>query len=78
MAQKIIKIGSSIGVTIPKDVLEEAQLRVGDMVTLEKTPAHAEIRILPAKKSVRASKTAEWATEFVQRHIAAFKELADK
>ena len=35
MVQKIIKIGSSAGVTIPKKQLDELGLRVGDEVDIE-------------------------------------------
>ncbi len=47
MTQKVIRIGSSAGVTIPKKQLEELGLAVGDEVhvTLEpvKTPKHAKL-----------------------------------
>lgn len=34
MTQKVIKIGSSAGVTIPKKQLEELGLKIGDQVDL--------------------------------------------
>ena len=76
MAQKIIKIGTSVGVTIPKDILERAKIHVGDNVTLESNGTF--IKIVPVKPLQHASETAQWATAYVTKHIRAFKELADK
>ena len=76
MAQKIIKIGTSVGVTIPKDVLERAKIHIGDNDTLESNGVS--IKIVPVNPSQHASETAEWATAYVAKHIKAFKELADK
>ncbi len=76
MAQKIIRIGSSVGVTIPKEILKATHLEVGDQVVLGYDDRG--IHIEPQKNTTKASETAEWATEFVQKHIEAFKELADK
>lgn len=41
MVQKIIKIGSSAGVTIPKKQLDELGLRVGDEAEVTVKPANA-------------------------------------
>jgi antitoxin component of MazEF toxin-antitoxin module len=78
MAQKIITIGSSVGVTIPKEILQRSGVGLGDSVSVEFEESTAGIRILPLSRKTKASDTATWATNFVQKHIAAFKELADK
>lgn len=78
MAQKIIRIGSSVGVTIPKDMLQRSGVAVGDAVSVEFDDTDSSLRIVPFSSSVKASDTATWATAFVQKHLAAFKELADK
>lgn len=44
MVQKIIQIGSSAGVTIPKKQLQELGLRVGDEVEMSLKPANAKIK----------------------------------
>jgi putative addiction module antidote len=75
MAQKIIKIGTSLGITLSKDLLERTGLTVGDSVDIE-TQKDGTLKIVPV--STTASETAQWATRFVQKHIKAFKELADK
>jgi putative addiction module antidote len=76
MAQKIIKIGSSVGITLPKDLLERAGLAVGDNIEVE-SQKDGTIKVVPVSVSA-GSETAQWATRFVQKHIKAFKELADK
>lgn len=49
MAQKIIKIGSSMGVTIPKRLLDKLNLGLSDEVDLEFNPRHQSIEVIPAK-----------------------------
>jgi antitoxin component of MazEF toxin-antitoxin module len=44
MTQKIIKIGSSAGITIPKSQLEELGLTVGDEITVDIKPASDTIK----------------------------------
>lgn len=39
MVQKVIKIGSSAGVTIPKKQLSELGIRIGDEVDIEIKPS---------------------------------------
>ena len=35
MTQKVLKVGKSAAVTIPKEILEEMRLKTGDQVTVE-------------------------------------------
>lgn len=44
MTQKIIQIGSSAGVTIPKKQLDDLGLVVGDEVEIELRPTKAQLR----------------------------------
>jgi antitoxin component of MazEF toxin-antitoxin module len=44
MTQKIIQIGSSAGVTIPKKQLEELGLSIGDEVSIDIRPTRAKLR----------------------------------
>lgn len=44
MTQKIIKIGSSAGVTIPKKQLDELGLVVGDEVNIDIRPTRAKLK----------------------------------
>ena len=44
MTQKIIQIGSSAGVTIPKQQLKELGLAIGDEVNIDIRPTKAKLR----------------------------------
>jgi antitoxin component of MazEF toxin-antitoxin module len=44
MVQKVIKIGSSAGVTIPKKQLDELGLRIGDDVEMTIKPANKQLK----------------------------------
>ncbi len=44
MTQKIIQIGSSAGVTIPKKQLKDLGLKVGDEVNIELRPTRAKLK----------------------------------
>jgi len=44
MTQKIIQIGSSAGVTIPKKKLEELGLAIGDEVNINIRPTKAKLK----------------------------------
>ncbi len=66
MVQKIIKIGSSAGVTIPKKQLDELSLRVGDEVR---------INLEPVKKD-RHTKLMREYDAFVKQYGQTLKNLA--
>lgn len=68
MAQKIIRIGTSAGITIPKKELEELNLQVGDEVkyTLE-----------PVRKAKHSDVMDEY-DKFVKHYGQTLKNLADR
>lgn len=68
MVQKVIKIGSSAGVTIPKKQLEELGIAIGDSV---------EIEIKPVKPKVQDKIMKDYET-FVKQYGQTLKNLADK
>lgn len=74
MAQKIIKIGSSIGITIPRKSAEELGLAVGDSVEFSVNKEHKSILIEPSV-SVDAE-TVQWARSFIERYRPALEALA--
>lgn len=76
MIQKVLKVGSSAAVTIPKKSLEELGLKIGDQVT---------VRIDKNRKSVIVEPTVvvdkelmEWTNGFIERYRPALEELAKK
>lgn len=70
MAQKIIKIGSSAGVTIPKKQLEELGLSVGDEVNISLNPV--------SKKIENHQKLMDEYQDFVKVYGKTLKNLANR
>ncbi|MEK9176137.1 MAG: hypothetical protein AAB520_01695 [Patescibacteria group bacterium] len=71
MIQQAIQIGNSVGVIIPKNVLEEKKIKVGDKLQVD---------VKPVKKSVGGvdSKFAKMVDEFITDHEDVLKELAQR
>lgn len=80
MAQKIIKIGSSVGVTLSKDILEATHLQVGDTVEVTKDPESAGILIAATKQQKPSvnPELVEWIDSAIERYRPALEALADK
>lgn len=69
MTQKVIKIGSSLGVTIPKKQLDELGLNLGDEV---------KIKLEPVTKDKKQEKLMEEYDKFVQQYGQTLKNLASR
>ena len=81
MIQKVLKVGSSAAVTIPKKALEELGLSIGDRIILSvNTPKQIVSirRVQKTKTSSRQRKIASLALDFVGRYRADLEELAQK
>ena len=76
MAQKIIKIGSSIGITIPRKSADELGLVVGDSVEFSVNKENKSILIEPSV--LVDTETIGWARTFIERYRPALKALAKK
>ena len=73
MIQKIIKVGNSYAVTIPKDVVNEIQLEVGQRVQVSIQPVTSgaiETQITPEFYS--------WLKSFNKKYKTVLTELAKK
>ena len=73
MIQKIIKVGNSYAVTIPKDIVNEAKLEVGQKVQVAIQPVTGE--------AVETQITPEfylWLKQFNKKYKAVLTELAKK
>lgn len=68
MTQKIIRIGSSAGVTIPKKQLDELGITIGDEVR---------VTVEPVKTPKHANLMREY-DEFVAQYGQTLKNLADR
>lgn len=69
MVQKVIKIGSSAGVTIPKKQLQELGIAIGDEVKLT---------IQPVDSDSRQEKLMDEYEKFVQQYGQTLKNLAQR
>jgi hypothetical protein len=71
MAQKIIKIGTSAGVTIPKKQLQELSLGIGDEININIEPADPK----PSNHDVEVYRLTQ---KLIKRHKKALKNLANR
>jgi putative addiction module antidote len=79
MIQKVLKVGSSAAVTIPKKSLEELGIKVGDTIMLEIDQRKKMVSIRPSKKDTnRREKIAELTLDFINRYRSDLKALAEK
>lgn len=76
MAQKILKVGSSAAVTIPKKSLEELGLKIGDSVRLEvdKIRKAVVVELFPKVDE----EILDWTRKFIKRYRKALEALAKK
>ncbi len=77
MTQKVLKVGTSAAVTLPKKSLEEIGLKIGDRVRVELDGERGGFVILPlgakAHKELRA-----WTEKFIKRYRPALDALSKK
>lgn len=76
MTQKVLRVGSSVAVTIPKKSLKELGLKAGDEVTVMVDAKENEVRIRPLEKADK--EILEWTDKFVKRYRSALLALAKK
>lgn len=79
MIQKVLKVGSSAAVTIPKKSIEELGLHPGDEVIVEVNRKNRSVFIRPSEKpSARQQKVAELTLNFIRRYRKDLEALAKK
>lgn len=82
MQQKIIQIGNSTGIIIPKSVLDQLGLQTGNEVELQKDPTNQSLTIVKAGTKIKSSSINEHFLTVLEKvntqYSAALKELADK
>ncbi|OGF82268.1 hypothetical protein A3B18_02915 [Candidatus Giovannonibacteria bacterium RIFCSPLOWO2_01_FULL_46_13] len=76
MAQKILKIGSSVGVTIPKKSLQDLGLKPGDNVEVRVEGENIIIQGPVKKATSRQKKVAKLTFDFINRHRKDLEALA--
>lgn len=76
MAQKVLKVGDSAAVTIPKKSLEELGLKIGDQVTIQ---IDKQKRVVIISPILRVDKELiAWTEKFIARYRPALEALAKK
>lgn len=79
MTQKVLKVGSSAAVTIPKKSLEELGLKIGDRVVIKVNKAKKTVTVVPEKKLSKADeKIARLTYDFINRYRRDLEVLAKK
>lgn len=79
MTQKVLKVGDSAGVTIPKKSLDELGLKIGDQVIVEIDKKHGGVFIRRFEAmSKQDKKIAELTLDFINRYRKDLEALAKK
>lgn len=79
MTQKLLQIGSSAGVTIPKKSLKDLGLKIGDEVEVEVSKAHRTVSIKPVENlSKKDVHIAGLGLRFINRYRKDLEALARK
>ncbi len=76
MIQKLLRVGSSAAVTIPKKSLKELGLGIGDEVCVDVDITNERVIIGPSKK--RQAEIIGWANSFIEKYRPALEALARK
>ena len=74
MTQKLLKVGSSVAVTIPKKSFKELGLKIGDEVRVFVDPEKKTVRIESAKRISR--ELLDWTDHFIAKYRPALRALA--
>jgi len=74
MIQKVLKVGSSAAVTIPKKSLKELGLKIGDSVSITVNRARKQV-VIEMPVSVDSELMA-WTDSFIKKYRPALKALA--
>lgn len=76
MTQKLLKVGGSTAVTIPKKSLDELGLKAGDRVTVEIDKGSRTLKVKPLFDVDQ--KVLAWTEKFIAKYRSALEELAKK
>ena len=77
--QKIIKVGNSAALTLPRDFLVEAGLRIGDEMAVETNAKMKMFLAKPKEQAAQKTLTPEfknWLDDFIKEYRPVLKKLA--
>ena len=76
MTQKVLKVGTSAAVTIPKKSLQELGLKTGDRVTVEIDKKNKAVVV---KRAIKVDQELiDWTDKFIHKYRQALETLAQK
>jgi putative addiction module antidote len=78
MAQKVIQIGSSAGITLSPEVLETIGLKVGDIVHVSGNRHEVLVRPAEKAKPTIEPEILSWTNTFIDKNRALLERLSDK
>lgn len=81
MLQKVIKVGNSLALTIPKSFVEKTGFKAGDEIFVQQEPQSKSLIITTkdqAKKIKLSPDLFSWLNEVEEKYTDAIKELASK
>jgi antitoxin component of MazEF toxin-antitoxin module len=81
MAQKIIQIGSSAGMTLSPDTLEALNMKVGDAIEVAVHPSTRILTVRPKSAHERDSVNPDviaWTNVFIDKNRKLLESLSDK
>jgi len=77
MTQKVIKVGDSVAVIIPKRSLNDLGIRPGDRVNVEVDKKQRRVSFSPAIAEID-KEFLNWTKKFIERYRPALEALANK
>jgi putative addiction module antidote len=81
MLQKVIKVGNSLALTIPKSFIEKTGFKAGDEIFVQQKPSSKSLIITTkdqAKKIKLSPDLLSWLNDIEEKYTDAIKELATK
>lgn len=80
MLQTVIKVGNSLGITIPKPILKNIKFKVGDKVHLEIDEANDALIVSSKKNPFKGMSPdiIQWTKKFIDKNRQTLEELANK
>ncbi len=79
MVQKVIVVGNSLAVTIPKDSAEKLRIKAGDKVEVSAHPSTGVLTIrTERKRSTVNPDVVTWTNAFIDKNRKLLQRLADK
>jgi len=80
MAQKVIVVGNSLAVTIPKESAKKLRIKAGDVVEISEHPSTQAFTVrLQANNSMSVNPDViTWANAFIDKNRKLLMRLADK